>query len=102
VTGGKECVATANRIRAGVVATVYPESRLGRLQKEDRQSVSALGEKNTKQTLTLDLLGICRTCIMCVYLFRRCALVERDEAVEEVVAGGIVVVSTVIVWEVVT
>jgi hypothetical protein len=49
VTGGKECVATANHIRAGVVATVYPESRLGRLQKEDKESVSALREKKIQK-----------------------------------------------------
>jgi hypothetical protein len=103
VTGRKECVATANRIRVGVVAAIYPESRSGRLYKRRQNKLSVrCAKKDDKRTLTLDLLGIRRTCIMCVYLLCGCALVERDEAVEEVVACGIVVVSTVVVWEVVT
>jgi hypothetical protein len=39
---------------------------------------------------------------MCVYLFCCRALVEGDEAVEEVVAGGVVVVTAGVVGEVVT
>ena len=39
---------------------------------------------------------------MRVDLFCRCALVERDKAVEQVVACGVVVVATVVIREVVT
>ena len=38
---------------------------------------------------------------MCVYLLGRCALVEGDEAVEEVVACCLVVVAACVVGEVV-
>lgn len=38
---------------------------------------------------------------MRIDLLRRCALIERHEAVEEVVAGGVVVVAACVVGEVV-
>jgi hypothetical protein len=39
---------------------------------------------------------------MCIYLLRRGTLVERDEAVEQVLARSIVIVAAVEVGEVVT
>ena len=51
--------------------------------------------------LTFDLLSVRRTRVMCVNLLALCVLVERDEAVEEVVAGGVVRVSAHEVGEVV-
>lgn len=53
-------------------------------------------------TLTLDLLGIRGTGIVSIDLLRGCALVERDEAVEQVVACRIVVVTSLVIGEVVT
>lgn len=63
--------------------------------------VSAEGTTVVDRARTLDLLGICCTGVVCVDLLRRRALVERDEAVEEVVARRVVVVATVVVGEVV-
>ena len=51
--------------------------------------------------LTLDLLGICRTSIMRIDLFRRCVLVQGDEPMKQVFTSRIVVVATVVVREVV-
>jgi hypothetical protein len=56
-------------------------------------------ERETERTL--DLLSICSTSIMCVYLLSRCTLIKGDEAVQEVVACGVVVVATHVVREVV-
>lgn len=50
---------------------------------------------------TLDLLCIRRACIVGVDLFCCGRLVERDEAMKKVVAGGVVVVTAVVVGEVV-
>jgi hypothetical protein len=54
------------------------------------------------EMLTFDLLGVCGTCIMCIYLLGRRALVQRYEPMKEVVACCIVTVPTRIIWEVVT
>ena len=51
---------------------------------------------------TLDLLSVSRTSVVRVDLLRCRALVERDEAVEEVVARGVVVVAAVVIGEVVS
>ena len=50
---------------------------------------------------TLDLLGIRRASVMRVNLLRRGALVEGDEAVEQVVACCVVVVAAGVIGEVV-
>lgn len=52
-------------------------------------------------SLTLDLLGICCTCVVGVYLLRRRALVERHEPVQKVVACCVIIVATSIIGEVV-
>ena len=49
--------------------------------------------------LTFDLLGVCSTSIMRVNLLCRGRLVERDEAVEQIVASGVVVFTPSVVWE---
>jgi hypothetical protein len=51
---------------------------------------------------TLDLLSIGGTCVVCVNLLRGRALVQGDEAVEQVVARRIVVFTTGVIREVVT
>ena len=51
--------------------------------------------------LTLDLLRIRRARVVRIDLLRRCALIERDEAVEEIRACSIVVVTACVVREVV-
>ncbi len=56
---------------------------------------------NYKRAHTLDLLCIRRTCIMRVYLLGCSALVEADEPMEEVVACGVVIGSSLVVGEVV-
>jgi hypothetical protein len=56
---------------------------------------------NYKRAHTLDLLCIHRTRIMRIYLFRHRALVEGDEPVDEVVACGVVIGSSLIVREMV-
>jgi hypothetical protein len=63
--------------------------------------ISAAKDTRTGSRLTLDLLSVRRASVMCVYLLRGCALVERDETVQEVVASGVVVVTAVEIWEVV-
>ena len=50
---------------------------------------------------TLDFLCSHHTRIMRIYLFRHCAVVEGDELMEEVVACGVVIESSLIVREVV-
>ena len=50
---------------------------------------------------TLDLLGIRCAGVVRVDLLRRCALVERHEAVKEIVACCVVVVAAGVVGEVV-
>jgi len=52
--------------------------------------------------LTFDLLGIGGTSVMSIYLFRRSALVERDETVQQVITSGIVIITTRIIWEIIT
>jgi hypothetical protein len=56
----------------------------------------------TGTRLTHDLLRVRCAGIVDIYLLRSCAVVKRDEAVQEVVAGSTVVVTAVEVWEVVT
>lgn len=55
-----------------------------------------------RRRLTLDLLIIGRTRIVGVDLFRRWALIERDEAVQDVFACCVVVVAAGVIGEVVT
>jgi hypothetical protein len=57
--------------------------------------------ENNKRAHTLDLLCIRRTRIMRIYLLGCGALVEADEPMEEVVACGVVVGSSLIVGEIV-
>jgi len=49
-----------------------------------------------------DLLRVRSARIMRVYLLRGRALIERDEAVEEVITRGLVVIPSLIIGEVVT
>jgi hypothetical protein len=56
---------------------------------------------NYKRAHTLDFLRIHRTCIMRIYLFRHRALIEGDEPMDEVVACGVVIGSSLIVREMV-
>jgi len=51
---------------------------------------------------TLNLLRIRGTHIMRMYLLGRCALVEADESMKEVVAGGVVIGTPLVVGEVVS
>ena len=64
------------------------------------QSASRM-TKGATNARTLDLLGICCTGVVRIDLLRCRGLVEGDEAVEEVVAGCVVVVAAVVVGEVV-
>jgi len=56
------------------------------------------GRRNKR---TFNLLRICRTCIMRIYLLGRRALIEADEPVQEVVACGIVASPSLIVREII-
>jgi hypothetical protein len=64
--------------------------------KSDKVSGSSR-TNNYKRVHTLDLLCVRRTRIMCIYLLRRCALVEADEPMEEVVACGVVIGTSLVV-----
>ena len=57
--------------------------------------------KNNKGAHTLELLCICRTSIMRIYLLSCHALVEADKPMEEVVACGVKIGPSLIVREVV-
>lgn len=63
---------------------------------------SAMIQMTSRATLTLDLLSIRSAGVMGVDLLRGRALVERDEAVEQVVACRVVIVTSLVVGEVVT
>jgi hypothetical protein len=92
---------TAAHILSNAAEAGYLEWRSTRLYKNQHTSaVAPLHEKN-KQKHTLDLLCIGRTRIMRIYLLGCGALVEADEPMEEVVACGVVVGSSLIVGEIV-
>lgn len=55
----------------------------------------------TTDELTLDLLGIGRTGIVCIDLLGRRILIQRYEAVQQILARKIVVITTGVVWEVI-
>lgn len=50
---------------------------------------------------TSDLIRVCRTRIVSIYLLRGRALIEANEALEEILAGRIVVGTSSVVGEVV-
>jgi len=78
----------------------YLEWSSTRLDKNQQTSVSHY-MKNNKRVHTLELLCICRTRIMRIYLLSCHALVETDKPMEEVVACGIIIGSSLIVREVI-
>jgi hypothetical protein len=53
------------------------------------------------RALTSDLLGIRCAGIVRIYLLSCCVLVERNETVKQIVASGVIIVATSVVWEVV-
>jgi len=74
--------------------------RSTQLYKKHDVSVSTNHDNN--RVRTLNLLRIRGTRIMRVYLLGRCALVEADESMEEVVAGGVVIGAPLVVGEIVS
>ena len=50
---------------------------------------------------TSDLIRVCRTRIVSINLLCRSALVKANKALEEILAGGIVVSTAIVVGEVV-
>ena len=52
-----------------------------------------------EEALTFDLLGVRSTSIVRVNLLRRGRLIERDKAVKQIVASGVVVVTPSVVCE---
>lgn len=89
---------TKDRTPANEFAEGYPRWRSTRLM-NTVQLRSLRGA--TKERHTSDLIRICRARIVCIDLFRRCALVETDKALEEILAREIVVSTAGKVGEVV-
>ena len=50
---------------------------------------------------TFDLLRVCSTCIMRIYLFSCRTLVQTDKSVQQVVASGVVIAATCVIWEII-
>lgn len=55
-----------------------------------------------KNQFTFDLLCICCAGVVRVDLLRSCTLIQGDEAIQEVVAGSVIIVPASVVREVVT
>lgn len=86
-------IARGDRIRANAAAVEYPEWRSRRLQ---RVSFAATRKE---EALTFDLLGVRSASIVRINLLSRSRLIERDKAVEQIVASGVVVVTPGVVGE---
>lgn len=59
------------------------------------------GDSYQQHTIrTFDLLGICSAGIMCVYLLGCSALIEGYETMQQVVTSSIIVITTIVIWEI--
>ena len=63
---------------------------------------STSGHEEDGNVRTFNLLRVSCTSIMCVDLFRRRGLIERDETVQKIVAREIVTIPTIEVGEIVS
>jgi hypothetical protein len=95
---GRHCSVTKDRIPANGFVEGYPRSRSIRL-------TNAIKAKSFVQRgirrHTSNLIRICRTRIVSINLLCCRALVEANEALEEILAGRIVVGAAIVVGEVV-
>jgi hypothetical protein len=62
---------------------------------------SVCDERAAREKHTSDLICICGTCIVRIYLLRCRTLVEADKALEEVLARGVVVGTAIVVREII-